>query len=195
MQVQADFVHDVAPVHSSALGTPLISNEVSLPIDVDGSLYDREKSRLFRAASYRDTALSSMLKFSIAAARHSSAARQGMLDAGALALVLTAFVNSDFPLSGLHDALGDGAPNTCGRKPDALCLYMSTLPISLDMINAQASTLTVLIQSRTFRQGWRVESFNYRRHLCSLLVDSLLDEVGDERYLCIDIRFFQENIV
>ena len=159
-----------------------------------GSFYDREKSRLFRAASYRDTALSSMLKFSIAAARHSSAARRDMLDAGALPLVLTTFVNSDFRLSGLHDALGDGAPNTCGRKPDALCLYMSTLPISLDMINAQASTLTVLIQSRTFRQAWRVESFNYRRHLCSLLVDSLLDEVGDERYLCIDIRFFQENI-
>ena len=191
MQVQADFIHDAVPVHTSALGIPLISNEVSLPIVVDGSLYDREKSRLFRAASYRDTALSSMLKFSIAAARHSSAARRGMLDAGALALVLTALVNSDFRLSGLHDALGDGAPNTCGRRPDALYLYMSTL----DMINAQASTFTVLIQSRTFRQAWRVESFNYRRHLCSLLVDSLLDEVGDWRYLCIDIRFFQENIV
>ena len=110
-------------MHTSALGIPLISNEESLPIDVDGSLYDREKSCLFRVASYRDTTLSSMLKFSIAAARHSSAGRQGMLDVGTLALVLTALVNSDFHLSGLHDVLGDGAPHTCGRKPDALCLY------------------------------------------------------------------------
>ena len=147
------------------------SNIAFLPIDDDDSLYDREKSRLFYAASYRDAALYGMLKFSIVVARHSSVARRGMLKAGVLVLVLTAFASADFHLSGLHDAL---APNTCGGKPDALCMYMSTLPISLDTINAQASTLALLIQRPTFRQAWRAESFNNRQRLCSLLVDSLL---------------------
>ena len=172
-------MYDAGP-HASDMETrPGSSNEVLLPIDVDDSLYDREKSRLFYAASHRDAALYSVLKFSIAVARHSSVARRGMLKAGALALVLTAFVNADFHLSGLHDAQ---APNTYGRKPDALCLYMSTLPISLDTINARASALTLLIQRPTFRQAWRDESFNNRRHLCSLLVDGLQgtkSETGD----------------
>jgi hypothetical protein len=112
-------------------------------------------------------------------ARHSSVARRGMLKAGALTLVLTVFVNVDFHLSGLRDAQ---APNTYGRKPDALGLYMSTLPISPDTINAQASTLALLIQRPSFRQAWRDESFNNRRHPCSLLVDGLQgtkSETGD----------------
>ena len=134
--------------HAADWGTrPSIFNEALLPIDPDDSHYDRKKSRLFYVTSHRDAALYSMLKFSIVVARHSSVARRGMLKAGALTLVLTAFVNVNFHLSGLRDAQ---APNTYGRKPDALGLYMSTLPISPDTINAQASTLALLIQRTSF---------------------------------------------
>ena len=82
-------------------------------------------------------------KFAIAAARHSSAARRGIFDTD---IFLTAFVNAVFCFYA-----GGQSTEYCGRKPDALCQYMTTLPISWDMINAQASTLTVVIQSRTFR--------------------------------------------
>ena len=98
-------------------------------------------------------------KFAIAAARHSSAARRGIFDTD---IFLTAFVNAVFCFYA-----GGQSTEYCGRKPDALCQYMATLPISWDMINAQASTLTVGDPKPHIQTAWR-----------------------DERYLFIDICSF-----
>jgi hypothetical protein len=150
-----------------------------LPIHRAESFYDQEKTRLFRKASNVDVASFNITKFVTTAAHRSMHIRAGLLNAGALSCVLIAFANTDFQLLSLMDGLKEK-----GKKKEAQARHRespesaipATPPISLEAIEAEASTLTVLMHTTTFRRAWADESFNMRRHLCSLLVDSLLEE-------------------
>jgi hypothetical protein len=134
------------------------------PIVVDKSFYNREKSYLFQKATNVDTALYNVLEFATEAARHSLAVRSSMIDAGALSLVLLAFVNTSFQPPGLMDVSREKG---------------GTLPISSDVIMAGASILMFSMHNPAFREAWRDEPFHGRRYRCSLLVDSLLVAGGE----------------
>jgi len=158
------------------------SSGETVPIDVDENFYHREKGRLFQMALNRNTALYNTIKFATMAARRNTPVRRAMLEAGALSLVLAAFVNADFQIPNLLHA-SRGKKNCkeakLGCRGDSNSISPPTLPIPLKVIHAEASTLTVLIHNTTFRKAWPDESFGDRRYLCSLLVDSLLAGGGD----------------
>jgi len=151
---------------------------------VHKTFYSREKSRIFAQILNLDTALYNVIEFAAATAKRNANVRLGMLDAGCLALVLTAFANADFRLSSLTDA-----PRMDGKAKGAKPGHREnsgaeTLPpYSLTAINAEASTLSVFIHTPKFNKLWQGQRLDTRLSLCSSLVYSLLgrDEV-DEGY-------------
>lgn len=155
----------------------------AIPIDIDETFYDREKSRLFERTSNTDTALFNSIRFATEGARRSAALRRGMLDAGALSLVLVAFVSADYKLPGLIDVSRLRRTRATevgsGRRENPDLARSRASPIPLNVICEEASTLTVLIHNPTFQQTWTDERFNTRRFLCSLLVDVLLGRRED----------------
>ena len=166
-----------APLRSQ----PGSTGTFSLPIHIDQSFYSQEKSRLFRRTSNVDIASYNITKFATTAAHHSANIRTGMLNAGALSLVLIAFTNVDFQLVGLMDGSKGNkkkreVPSRRGESSQSA--HLAALPFPLDAIEAEASTLTILIHTAAFRRSWTDESFDMRRHLCSMFVDSLLEEHG-----------------
>jgi len=143
-------------------------------VEQEQTSYDREKDRFMRKIVDVDNALLNFIKFATETANESATTRSGLLDAGGLALVLFAFVNPDFKLSGLID-------NSATTKREAgpghreASLYQ---PLSLSAINAEASTLSVLIRSSKFRRTWQGRRFQTRLAHCSSLVYNLLGEDG-----------------
>jgi hypothetical protein len=174
---------------------PGISGELP-PIDIDPSFYDRQKMDLFKKMAGLDSALYGIIKFTTKAAEQNTSIRLGMLEAGSLALVLAAFSNTDFKLSSLV-----GIPGTEGKRKDAKSAgrkvsdAASPPLLSSSTINAEASTLSILIHTAKFVQRWGSQEFNTRLFLCSSLVDSLLGNEGvlDDEY-CVTRALFQ-NIV
>lgn len=179
MQIRDDTLRHAAPLNNIR-GT---RTEVELPIHVDESFYDREKSRLFEKTANTDAALYNIVKFATKSAYCSTTIRCGMLDAGALSLVIVAFINTDFQLPAFIDVSRKRRRKT-GQSERSENPGSRTSPIPEDVIRAEAATLTALIHTPTFRQAWRDEEFNIRRYLCSLLVDGLLGRRGEinDRY-------------
>jgi hypothetical protein len=155
----------------------------------DDNIYDREKHRLFQKASNLDTALYNIIKFCTMAARRHRTIRFCMLDAGVLSLVIIAFVNASFLAPSLVDlTLKKGKQMKvksvgAGNRHNQHC-SLPPSSISSDIIQAEASTLSVLMHSSAFRETWHRQQFNDRRNICSLLVHSLLGDFGetDDRY-------------
>jgi hypothetical protein len=154
----------------------------SLPIEIDGNFYNREKARLFEKISHVDSALYNVINFAIDAARRDSILRRGLIEAGSLSLVIVAFINDDFQASDLinvatkkgrfHRTMLTRRVNTDGESH-------LLPPISSKVIHDEASTLSVLIHQATFRSFWHDQQLNERRHYCSLLVVALLGNFGD----------------
>jgi hypothetical protein len=155
------------------------------PIGIDQTLYDREKSSLAKRMADVDGPLYNVLKFAAKAAEQRPSVRLGMIDAGSLALVLTAFANADFRLPSLIGAPGPegrikGGKSVCRDVSDGTALPNP----SSAAVNAEASALSVLIRSAKFTKPWRGQRLDTRLSLCSSLVDSLLgkDDVLDDGY-------------
>jgi hypothetical protein len=126
-----------------------------------------------------DGPLYNLIKFTMKAAEQNISVRLGLLDAGSLALVLTAFANADFRLSSLvsipkQEGKQKGVKSGRREVPDA---EVSPHP-SLVAINAEASALSVLIRNAKFTERWRGQRLDTRLSLCSALVDSLLRKEG-----------------
>jgi len=141
------------------------------------SFYDRQKTGLLLRMMNADNALFNIIKFTTKAAEQNPSVRLGMLDAGSLALVLTAFANVDFKLSSLtsipvKEERGKGGKLARGNVSDT----EFTPRISPASINAEASTLSVLIHTNKFIKPWRGRQLETRLSLCSSLVDSLMGE-------------------
>jgi len=79
-----------------------------------------------------------------------------MLEAGALSLVLAAFVNVDPQTPNLlHVSRGkkNGREAKLGCRENSNYISPPTLPIPLKVIHAEPSTLTVLIHNTRFRKA------------------------------------------
>jgi hypothetical protein len=155
------------------------------PIRADKSLFDREKEHLVLQIVDNDGPLLKIIKFTTMAAEQNTFIRLGMLDAGSLALVLTAFANADFRLPNLLNVLrkdGKGKKGKLGRRE--VLDEPTPLRLSTTAINAEASALSVLIHTAKFVKPWRGERLDTRLSLSSSLVDSLLgkDRVLDNEY-------------
>ena len=160
-----------------------------LSVIADNNIYDREKRRLFQKVLNVDSALYNIIKFSAIAARRHRTIRFCMLDAGALSLVIVAFVNADFLAPSLTDLTRKKSKRAKAEPASAENGYnldRSPSPIPSDVIQTEASTLSVLMHSAAFRATWQRQQFNDRRHLCSLLVRLLLGDFGesdDDKYV------------
>jgi hypothetical protein len=108
-----------------------------------------------------------------------------MLDAGALSLVVVAFVNADFLPSDLIEAgtkrIQKYTKPGYTTNVDSQCHASS--PIPFGVIHASALMLSTSMRRTGFQKSWQDNQFSIRRHLCSLLVDVLLDETED-RHAC-----------
>jgi hypothetical protein len=153
------------------------------PIPSDLSFHDREKKKLLLKMIEVDSVLFNIIKFITKAAEQNSTVRLGMLDAGSLAIVLTAFADSPFKLSSLTGNLrkegkGKGGSLTLGKVSDTA----DAQRLSSAAINAEASTLSVLIRNPQFVKPWRGHRLETRLSLCSSLIDSLLGQELDDEY-------------
>jgi hypothetical protein len=136
------------------------------PIDVGKKFYDHEKTRLFEKTSDVDAALYKFIIFATEAARMNNSIRRSLVDSGALSLVIVAFTNANFIPSQLMDAAKRGRT---GIAPSG---------IPLDVIHAEAATLSVLMHDPLFRKNWREKQLTVRLRLCSSLVDALIGSHG-----------------
>lgn len=145
----------------------------------------QEKEAFMMKMMNADRALYHMLRFATETAKQSETVRLGMLDGGSLALVLIAFANVDFRLSGLVAASRkEKMPKGTKSSPRSNVDAEASPPISLAAINAEASTLSFFIHSARFNESWQGQRLGTRLSLCSSLVYSLLgeDKVTDEAY-------------
>lgn len=154
---------------------------VPLSLDSDENFYKRERKILFRKVSNVDSALFNTLKFFGRAAHESDRIRLGMLEAGALSVVLSAFVSAEFLLGSLvHQSTSSGGMDVSSSD------NIDIAPISIDQVNQEASALTILIRKPTFRATWGRQKFEIRRRFCSGLTQILLgtdDADVDPKYL------------
>jgi hypothetical protein len=175
-------------MHQKVDGLPNIFREAGLAPKVEvihKTFCSREKDAIMTKILNVDTALYHMLNFATETAQLNAEVRLGMLDAGSLALVLTAFASADFRLSGLTVMPwkdGKAKTNNTGGKRywDAAASPYHSSPA----INAEASTLCICIHNDRFRKSWPRRQFDTRLSLCSSLVYSLLgrDEVVNDEY-------------
>jgi hypothetical protein len=155
---------------------------LDIPIDADESFYNREKNRLFEKVTNVDMALYNVIIFATNATRWSESVRRAMLDAGALSLVIVAFVNADFLPSKLMVAGRKGKEKETGLGCTGNAVdgyYHPSGPIPLSVIQAEASTLSVLMHDTAFLKTWHDKQLDIRRRLCSSLVDALLGDFGE----------------
>jgi hypothetical protein len=178
IQLQKDansyFSHHALPFAAIGEPTPTLSGQ---------SLYCREKDNLGQHTMGTDKALHNILEFVTRAGEQHTALRLGMIDAGSLALVLSAFANVNFRLSSLicpPEMEGKANNSKPGQWPD---IDSGVAQLSSTAINAEASTLSVAIYSPKFVERWGAERFATRLSLCSSLVDTLLRQEGvDDEY-------------
>lgn len=142
--------------------------------------YDQIKQNLLHKIKEVDIALYRIILFATQAAKQNTTVRLGMLDAGTLVLVLTAFASHDFKLAGLVSMGEQGGQVKGAATRDKEGKASSSLPISVYAMNAGASTLLISMRYVTFRESWGEKRFNVRLSLCSSLVGSLLGADGDE---------------
>jgi hypothetical protein len=158
-----------------------------LSIDVDEDFYNREKARLFEKAAHIDIALYNVISFATDAARKDNVLRNSLVEAGALSLVVVAFINEDFQASDLinfatkkgqlREAMLAHRVNANNESP--------SLPlIPSKVIHDEALNLSALIHKATFRKFWRDQQLSERRHHCLSLVAALLGDFGgsDDKY-------------
>lgn len=160
----------------AATVAPLVS------IDTDDTFFDREKNRIVQKVSNVDSALHNILDFCTHASHQSKVLRRGMLDAGVLSLVLSAFVTADFQISSLTDVFygsdyGKRREKTkSGHARNSSPEHFFPEPIPLDKVQDEASTLTVLVHRPNFIQNWEIRQFHTRRHICFSLIEGLFAE-------------------
>jgi hypothetical protein len=167
-------------LHIGLLGNTDVDRDITLDAttfstDINQNFHDRAKKRLFVGASNKYTPSYNILKFAATAARRHHSIRSCMLDAGALSLVVAAFINADFLASRLIDVTWKGGKIIMSKPKHAMHkIVHAHTPVPSDAILDEATTLSALIHIPSFRNSWDEQHFNDRRYLCSLLVDSLL---------------------
>ncbi|KAF7983691.1 hypothetical protein HWV62_19609 [Athelia sp. TMB] len=139
------------------------------------SLLDREKAAFFQKVHGLDSALFSVITFTAncAASMGNASTRQAIVDAGVLALVLTAFVCADYKLGTLIEPMRQAEASKArpsGNNNQDASVIPTPTPAS---INAEASTLSVLVHNPSFQRNWQKSKFTQRINVCAGLVTSL----------------------
>lgn len=189
MQEKVDRVSEITTA-TSFTTSQSDSGGVPLPIDTDRSFFGREMKRLLQKVLYVDSAAHNVIQFFIETAHRNMTLRRGLLEAGALSLVLATFTNIGFQFSGLIDNFEitkrrRKKGQTEKSYADWSLERLSCSPIPLDVIHADAAMLTVWMQYPSFREAWSAEQLTMRWALCSSLVNSLLGDLRDidEKYV------------
>jgi hypothetical protein len=146
--------------------------------------YNQSKANLWDKIVDVEAAFIRVVQFATRAAQQGNIIRLAMLDAGILVLVLAAFANSHFKLTGLVNMLTQEekmkVKATKSGRDTNIDPASAPLPLPVVTMNAGASTLLVLMRFPTFRQFWGEHRFNTRLSLCGLLVDSLFGDDGND---------------
>lgn len=142
-------------------------------IEIEQTPFEQEKSALFLRAFGSKSALFDVIKFTkqCVLADEGSAKRRAILDAGILALVLSTFACKDYRLDSLFKK-GQNARKQ--NLKDATGLPRP--PLGIALINAEASTLSVLVHKPKFERNWQEDDFGRRKIACASLVSSLFSE-------------------
>jgi hypothetical protein len=148
-------------------------------VEKDETFYAHEKGLFFSKILSKqtpilprnDTALSRIVHFITAATRQSLTIQWGFLDAGALAVVLIAFMDGVPMLSDLLDAFRL-PPNDPKSKQKA----MSCIPLS--SIRTEANKIWDMTQNPAFQVLLQTQIFTKRRRMCASLLDALLGPGG-----------------
>lgn len=100
-------------------------------------------------------------------------------DAQGRGVVIT-FISCDFRLGGLSRVLGVDGRSDKRTEPKHVPLQ----PIPVDVVNDEASTISVLMYDPLFKQNWEPRQLDVRRALCSRLVGILTRDIQmfDSRY-------------
>lgn len=136
----------------------------------DASFFGLEKELLFEEVTNARAALPNMLKFATRLAGHGLVAREAMMEAGALALVLFTFSNQDFHAQTL---LAYAKQRGYDRNGEVEA-------IPLDIINGEAATLASLVSTYSFRQNWSSQAYRARRVACARFLKALFGNVGEQ---------------
>lgn len=155
-----------------------------------------EKSRLFSkilrkqtsALPRNDTALFSIIHFIVFAAKQSMTIQWGLLDGGALAIILIAFVDGVPILSNLLDAFKRTLNDPSTQDAALSC-------ISLASIRIEASKLLNMIQTPPFQALLQTRIFTKRRRTCLPLLDALLGPGGGVDDVYSELRDVFEEIL
>jgi hypothetical protein len=152
------------------------------------TFYDREKGPFFekvlmkqiKTVPRNDTALSGIIHFLTFAAQQSMTIQWSLLDAGALAIVLFAFVDGVPILSDLLDAFRHPPDDHQTKRRTFLESKHSSKSscISLSLISTEASKLLDTIQNPAFQALLQTQIFTKRRRICLSLLDVLLGSGG-----------------
>jgi hypothetical protein len=182
------------------LGNTVITLVASMPPNqieaLDETFYGHEKSLLFSKISskqtstlpHNNTALSNIVRFFTFAAQQSMTLQWGLLDAGALAVVLVAFVDGVPMLSDLLVAFRYPANDHRSKQKGISC-------ISLSLIRTEASKLLDTIQTPAFRALLQTQIFAKRRRICLSLLDALLGSGGGVDDVYTELRNVFEEIL
>jgi len=182
-QIETSEKFHTAPQVGLVSSSEILAVVVPPPISSGLSLHDREKKKLLLKMAEVDSVLFNIIKFITKAAEQNSTVRLGMLDAGSLVIVLTAFADPAFKLSSLTGNLkkevkGKSGSLTHGKVSD----MADAQRLSSAAINAEASTLSVLMRKPQFVRPWRGHRLETRLSLCSSLIDSLLGQEFNDEY-------------
>ncbi|KZP30492.1 hypothetical protein FIBSPDRAFT_1038162 [Athelia psychrophila] len=150
-------------------------------IPTEPTLLEQEKESFFYKVHGHDSVLVSIIEFARECATSmDSGTRQAMLEGGAHALVLSAFVCNDYQLDSLIEPFRKA---TLSRKKGSRGNTIIPAPPSLASINADASTLSVSIHTPKFQRNWQGGRFEHRLNVCGALVTSLFpaaEDMGEE---------------
>jgi hypothetical protein len=185
VSTQIETSENLQAANQSGMTLEHFSPGILPPIPSGLSLHDREKQKLLSKMAEVDSVLFNIIKFITKAAGQNSTVRLGMLDAGSLAMVLTAFADpTAYTLSSLTGNLkkegkGKGKSGSLTHREVSDTV---DAPLSSAAINAEASILSVLIRKPKFVKPWRGYRLETRLSLCSSLIDSLLGQELDDEY-------------
>jgi hypothetical protein len=174
---------------------------------LEETFYDHEKNLIFSKLLKRqsphlpwnNSTLSSIIHFIAYAAQQSMIIRWGMIEAGALAVILIAFVDGvpmlsnavdtfRYPRSDLQSTLGTSSESKERTRSTYTC-------ISVSLLGRVASDLLDAAQTPVFRALLQTEIFNQRRSTCVYLWDTLLGPRGDVDDMYTEIRDVFEQIL
>ncbi|KZP30502.1 hypothetical protein FIBSPDRAFT_945867 [Athelia psychrophila] len=147
-------------------------------IPTEPTLLEQEKESFFYKVHGLDSALFAVVAFAGECATGvDSGTRQAMVECGVPALVLSAFVCDDYQPDSLLEPFRKAVSKGSRRKTRDGSIIPAT-SLTSESINAEASTLSVIVHKPKFQRNWQGGRFAQRVNQCAALVNSLFPAEG-----------------